>query len=157
MGLIHYTNTLFLGGGSSGEEYVWVEITPLQRWIWIIFGIGFLLLLITDKPINWYEILGVILGGVMILYVLIRNRISSPNYLHFNRKGIRGRLSAGERVYWPWSQIRRIEYRPVILVLYTVDGQTQVPLGHVDYRHRERVLAHLSEVAGGHEVVMKRE
>ncbi|NIT56327.1 MAG: hypothetical protein GWN00_08860 [Aliifodinibius sp.] len=76
MGLLHYSNTLFLGKESA--DYVDVALHPGQRLMLGFTGIVFILLSVFEKPFQWDEFFYVAIGGTMLFYVLLGNRIISP-------------------------------------------------------------------------------
>jgi len=153
MELLHYTNTLFLGKESS--DFVDIPLQPGQRLLLGFVGTFFILLSIFETPFQWDEFFYVAIGGSMVFYALLRNRIVSPRYIRFNKTGIRGTLRDNKTIKWTWDQIDTIEYLPNKILVHTRNGDQAIPVGHVAQRHRSQVLDHLEEVANENNVTVK--
>jgi len=146
MSVLRYTHTLLLGGPRR-QDYVSVEMEPIQRILFLAFGIGFILLEGWDTPFQWDELAGIILGGTVAVYALLYPKFYSPYFLRFNQQGIHGKLPENRKIRWGWNQIRRLRYTPIKLEVITEQSREEIVLAHVDYRYRERILSRLMEAA----------
>jgi len=125
---------------------------PIQRIVFLALGIGFFLLEGWERPMQVDEVVGIVLGCVVIGYALFYPRYYSPFFLKFNERGIHGKLAAEQKVRWPWNGIRQIRYVPIKLIVITDHERQEIALEHVDYKYRERILSRLMEVADHHHV-----